>query len=123
MEKIAGRRGEEGRRGILPDRAGGQPIPIDRDGQTVPGKLPQDTAKDLIICGDEQSWCGAAMDDYSTRLSATKQSYPFARWANSGLEQYTDQVCASFTTIFDRLIEKLAALSEQAPESEKIEAF
>jgi hypothetical protein len=63
------------------------------------------------------------MDDYATRLSATKGTYPFARWAKSGLPQYTKEACASFAAVFDSLIQKLVALGEQASEEKKLEAF
>jgi hypothetical protein len=63
------------------------------------------------------------MDEYLTKLTTTKESYPFARWAKSGLEQYTDEACASFVDIFDLLIEKLAGLGKDAPEEIKIAAF
>ncbi len=63
------------------------------------------------------------MSDYANRLSAVKERYPFGRWADSGLDQYTDEACASFAAVFDELIEKLAALGEFAPEEQKIAAF
>ena len=63
------------------------------------------------------------MSDYLKRLNDTKQSYPFSRWQDSGLEQYTPEACASFVAVFDDLITKLAGLGEGAPESQKIAAF
>jgi hypothetical protein len=63
------------------------------------------------------------MDDYATRLAATKASYPFARWAESSLPQYTKEACAQFAAVFDGLIQKLGALGDQAPEEAKLEAF
>src|SRR5216684_4368509 len=63
------------------------------------------------------------MDDYLKRLTATKECYPFANWAASGLEQYTDDACSLFTAVFDDLIQRLAALGEQASEKQKIAAF
>jgi hypothetical protein len=63
------------------------------------------------------------MDDYLKRLTTTKARYPFGGWAKSGLEQYTDEACSSFVGVFDKLIEKLAALGEHAPENQKIAAF
>ena len=56
-------------------------------------------------------------------MTETKGSYPFARWAQSGPGQYTAEACASFVSVFDKLIEELAALGEQAPEKQKIAAF
>jgi hypothetical protein len=63
------------------------------------------------------------MSDYQERLTVTKEHYPFAGWAESGLEQYTDEACASFVAVFDQLIQKLAALGERAPEQEKLAIF
>jgi hypothetical protein len=63
------------------------------------------------------------IDDYRRRLVKTKERYPFARWAASGLEQYTAEACRLFTAVFDELIEKLGALGEHAPEGEKIAGF
>lgn len=63
------------------------------------------------------------MSEYAKRLNETKQSYPFARWQSSGLEQYTPEACASFADVFDNLIAKLSALGEGAEESLKIGAF
>jgi hypothetical protein len=63
------------------------------------------------------------MVDYQERLNETKRHYPFARWATSGLEQYTDEACASFVAVFDKLIEKLVALGEHVPEKQKISEF
>ena len=63
------------------------------------------------------------MQDYPNRLIATKERYPFGRWAESGLEQYTDQACASFVAVFDQLIGKLVVLGELAPEEKKIATF
>jgi hypothetical protein len=63
------------------------------------------------------------MNDYLERLSATKEHYPFASWAESGLEQYTAEACASFVAVFDQLIQKLATLGEHAPEQEKLALF
>ena len=63
------------------------------------------------------------MNAYLNRLNSTKERYPFGRWADSGLEQYTDEACASFTAVFDQLIMKLASLGELASEESKIKAF
>lgn len=63
------------------------------------------------------------MEDYPKRLDATKSAYPFKRWAESGLEQYTEEACASVAQVFDELIRNLVALGEHAPEEKKIDAF
>lgn len=63
------------------------------------------------------------MDNYSLKLSAVKAHYPFARWQESGLDQYTPEACAACTEVFDRLIEKLGTLGEHAPEERKLECF
>jgi hypothetical protein len=63
------------------------------------------------------------MNDYQKRLNATKEHYPFSQWAESGLEQYTEEACASFVAVFDRLLQTLAELGEQAPESKKMASF
>jgi hypothetical protein len=63
------------------------------------------------------------MDDYLERLAATREQYPFARWAESEMDQYTEEACASFAAVFDELIRKLGALGERASEEKKIEAF
>jgi hypothetical protein len=63
------------------------------------------------------------MSNYLNRLTATKEKYPFARWAKSGLDQYTPEACAAFVSIFDFLITNLNTLGEQAPEEKKIALF
>ena len=65
------------------------------------------------------------MSDYAARLQATKEFYPFGRWASQQdtLEQYTDEVCSEAAQIFDRLIEHLTALGDGAPENKKLEVF
>jgi hypothetical protein len=63
------------------------------------------------------------MSEYLQRLNETKNSYPFARWQDSGLEQYTPEACASFAAVFDDLITRLANIGEDSPESQKIAAF
>ena len=60
------------------------------------------------------------MNDYLNRLQSTKQHYPFGRWTESGLEQYTKATCASFVAIFDELIKKLVTLGEHATEAQKM---
>lgn len=63
------------------------------------------------------------MSEYLKRLNETKHRYPFARWQDSGLEQYTPEACASFVAVFDALVARLASTGEDAPESQKIAAF
>src|SRR5262245_19763695 len=63
------------------------------------------------------------MDDYRDRLADAKERYPFRGWAAWGIEQHTDQALDLFAAVFDRLIERLAALGEQAPEPDKVTAF
>ena len=65
------------------------------------------------------------MSDYNRRLLATRQHYPFARWAEmtEGLEQYSGENCAALTRTFDDLLEKLAMLGEHASETAKLESF
>jgi hypothetical protein len=63
------------------------------------------------------------MSDYAKKLSETKKTYPFTRWRESGLDQYTEEACASFATVFDHLIQSLVTLGEQAPEEKKLSAF
>ena len=63
------------------------------------------------------------MNDYRLGLAATKARYPFQRWAESGLEQYTPQACAAFARVFDRLIHDLAELGPSADEAAKLAAF
>jgi hypothetical protein len=62
-------------------------------------------------------------DDYRKNLSAAKASYPFSKWAKWGIEQHTGHAIDLFTSVFDRLIERLAELGEQAPEPAKLGAF
>ncbi|CAN5654818.1 hypothetical protein BH09VER1_BH09VER1_55650 [soil metagenome] len=63
------------------------------------------------------------MVDYLDRLIATKSAYPFARWQESGLEQYTREACAACAAIFDELIQKLSTIGAEASEEDKIAAF
>lgn len=63
------------------------------------------------------------MSTYADRLEATKEHYPFTRWAGyEDLEQYTEENCAEAAQIFEQLIAKLAALGERAGEEEKLDA-
>ena len=64
-----------------------------------------------------------AYSPYSNTLESVKNDYPFHRWQQSGLEQYTPKACAAFQTVFDKLISKLAALGSDASEQEKIALF
>ncbi len=63
------------------------------------------------------------MHNYLDRLTATKARFPFVIWQDSGLDQYTPEACAAFAAVFEQLIEKLAALGEDAPEVQKIALF
>jgi len=63
------------------------------------------------------------MNDYAHALHATQSRYPFPRWAASGLEAYTEDACAAFAHVFDRLIDDLVALGPDADEAAKLAAF
>lgn len=63
------------------------------------------------------------MSEYASKLEAAKAAYPFQQWADSGLEQYTDQACAAFAGVFDCLISDLIARGHDAAEAAKLEAF
>lgn len=63
------------------------------------------------------------MDDYRSRLAATKERYPFRKWKEWGIEEYTDQALNLFVEVFNQLIERLITLGHQVPESSKIAAF
>lgn len=63
------------------------------------------------------------MPDYSSRLTDAKASYPFKRWEESGLDQYTPEACGAFVEVFDRLINDLVAKGENASEEQKLESF
>ena len=60
---------------------------------------------------------------YCERLEAAKSHYPFSDWHETGAEMYTDEVCARFAGIFDRLIQKLVAAGPGAEEEVKLELF
>ena len=66
-------------------------------------------------------------DTYATKLNATKKSYPFKEWRQSGIEfgmeQYTEKACNDFVQVFDTLITKLISLGEKAPEEKKLACF
>jgi len=63
------------------------------------------------------------MNDFADSLNATKASYPFGRWAESGLDQYTSEACGQFAHIFDLLIDELNQLGSTASEVSKLAAF
>lgn len=63
------------------------------------------------------------MGEYAANLEATKLKYPFARWRESGLEQYTDRSCGAVAGIFDCLIESLITLGPGAANESKLECF
>jgi hypothetical protein len=63
------------------------------------------------------------MDPYAHQLAEIKARYPFRRWQESGLDQYTPEACAACAEVFDGLIENLSTLGEQAPEAKKLECF
>ena len=63
------------------------------------------------------------MTSYAQRLTALKAQYPFDDWVSEELDQYTSEVCAAFTAIFDQLIDRLIAIGEVASEEEKLRAF
>jgi hypothetical protein len=63
------------------------------------------------------------MDDYINRLAGAKERYPFRKWAEWGIEQHTERALSLFAAVLNRLIERLSALGEQAPERDKIAAI
>jgi len=63
------------------------------------------------------------MNEYAEKLTGIKAHYPFKRWHESELEQYTDEACRSFAAIFDHLIDGLIAIGPDAEESSKIALF
>ena len=64
-----------------------------------------------------------SMQDYLNKLKAAKADYPFQRWGESGLDQYTPEACAAFTRIFDKLIADLGKLGVNADDEVKLAAF
>lgn len=64
-----------------------------------------------------------SMQDYLNKLKAAKADYPFKRWCESGLEQYTPEACAAFTRIFDKLIADLGKLGVNAADEAKLAAI
>lgn len=83
----------------------------------------------LFGCTRQQTENGALStsslhaSEYGQRLVATKARYPFARWAKSGLPQYTARACAAFVLVFDRLISDLVTLGESAADAQKLACF
>lgn len=63
------------------------------------------------------------MNDYTEKLNSTKAGYPFQRWQESGLEQYTPEACAAFAAVFDQLIAELGHVGIGAVEAVKLAAF
>ena len=63
------------------------------------------------------------MDDCHNRLAAARDCYPFSKWAQWRIEDHTEEALDLFAGVFNHLIERLAALGEQARESDKIAAF
>ena len=61
------------------------------------------------------------MSVYQSKFDVAVSSYPFTRWQQSGLEQYTPEACAAFTAIFDRLVQNLVSAGEGATEQSKLE--
>ena len=82
------------------------------------GAAPHSAVVELGVVRQNQT-----MNTYRDRILATKSKYPFARWRESGLDQYTDEACASFTAVFDTLIHSLISLGESASEEAKIQSF
>jgi hypothetical protein len=60
------------------------------------------------------------MADYRSRFDTAVAAYPFVRWRQNGLPQYTAAACAAFAAVFDRLIEGLVSLGEAASEPAKL---
>lgn len=63
------------------------------------------------------------MNEYQIKLNLAKAAYPFQRWQDSGLEQYTPEACAAFSRAIDRLIAELGQAGIDATESVKLRAF
>jgi hypothetical protein len=61
------------------------------------------------------------MSGYESKFTDAIASYPFGRWQQSGMEQYTPEACAEFAAIFDRLIAALVRDGESATEQVKLE--
>jgi hypothetical protein len=63
------------------------------------------------------------MKKYEVKLNSAKAGYPFQRWQESGLEQYTPEACAAFAAVIDLLIADLGQVGVDATESVKLAAF
>lgn len=63
------------------------------------------------------------MNEYEAKLNTAKAGYPFQRWQESGLDQYTPEACSAFAAVIDKLIEELGQLGIDAAESIKLAAF
>lgn len=63
------------------------------------------------------------MNTHAGSLDAVRANYPFRRWAESGLEQYTAQACAAFSEVFDKLIDELVRMGPAATDELKLAAF
>ena len=61
------------------------------------------------------------MSDYPTKFEAAVSTYPFKRWQQGGMEQYTEEACAAFAAVFDRLIHGLVRAGESASEQSKLD--
>jgi len=62
--------------------------------------------------------------DYKEKLGATKKYYPFDNWRESGrdgMEQYSPENCDKAQQVFDKLIDELIALGDNAKEERKID--
>lgn len=63
------------------------------------------------------------MSDYRANFDPVVAKYPFLRWQQSGLEQYTPEACAAFAEVFDQLVARLIDIGEQATEQAKLDAI
>lgn len=63
------------------------------------------------------------MSSYGTRFHSIVTKYPFQRWQQSGLEQYTEASCTAFAEVFDKLIARLVNLGEHATEQAKLDVI
>ncbi len=64
-----------------------------------------------------------AMTNYRSKFDPVVAKYPFQHWQQSGLQQYTEESCAAFASVFDRVIEKLVDLGEHATEQTRLDAI
>jgi len=63
------------------------------------------------------------MSDYRTKFDEAVSAYPFPRWQQSGLAQYSEEACGAFAAVFDRLIQELVRAGEGASEQTKRDLF